>query len=343
MVFGPSFLGHNREIAETLFPARSIKAINIFAGFGIMFFLFATGVKMDPALMVRPGRKAAIIGSSALIVTSISSVALALVLKMFLTMSSNLEKSLLLLASSQSLTAFPIIFTLLTELKMLNTDVGRLALSSSMFCDLIGISTIALVLSIKQTTSSDVLGFLPSILSLIVLVASPFLFLGPRLGKMFYPTLETKSVDNKSIAFIFILLMVSAFLGEAIGQHFMLGPLVLGLAVPDGPPLGAAISSRLDSLAAALFYPAYCAVSGVQTDVFAIDFQSFSIVGIMVAFTFVIKLISVMLPALCFNLPLREAFVLGLILNARGIIELIVLNLWKNGEVSYIYSPSVLS
>ncbi|XWS56785.1 hypothetical protein CRYUN_Cryun09bG0115400 [Craigia yunnanensis] len=334
MVFGRSFLGHNRDIAETLFPVKSRTTFNLFAGFGIMFFLFTTGVKMDPVLMVRPGRKAAIIGSSAFIVTLVFSVAFALVLKTFLTMSTSLENSLLLIASSQSLTAFPVIGTLLAELKILNTDVGRLALSSSMFCDLIGISMVAVLLSVKQSDPSDGFSFLLSILSLIAFVVFHFLILGPRLVKMFYPTLGTKSVDEKSITFIFILVMVSAFLSEVIGQHFILGSLVLGLAVPDGPPLGAAISSRLDTLSAALFYPAYCAVSGLKTDIFTIDFQSFLIVGIIIAFSFVIKLIAVMLPAtLCFGVPLREAFVVGLILNAKGIIELIVFNLWKQDKM----------
>ncbi|XP_022764455.1 cation/H(+) antiporter 15-like [Durio zibethinus] len=333
MIFGPSFIGHNRQIADNLFPKTSSTVINIFAGFGIIFFLFVTGVKTDPVLMVRPGRKAAIIGSSALIVTSVSSIALALVLKKFLTMNANLENSLVLIALSQCLTGFPVISTLLSELNILNTDIGQLALASSMFCDLIGICMVAVLFSLKQSESGVVFGLLPSLVSIVAFVASNFLILRPRLVKMFDPTLGTKIVDEKSISFIFTLVLVASFLSEVIGQHYIFGPLILGLAVPEGPPLGAAISSRLDTLATTFFYPAYCAVSGVKTDIFTINFQSLYIVGIVVVFAFVIKLIAVMLPALCFSVPLREAFVLGLVLNARGIVELTVYNLWKDDQL----------
>ncbi|XVF24198.1 hypothetical protein REPUB_Repub13aG0107000 [Reevesia pubescens] len=288
---------------------------------------------MDPSLMVRPGRKAAIIGSSALFVTLLFSVACASVLKTFLTMNTRLQNSLTLIAGSQCLTGFPVIAILLTELKILNTDVGRLALSSSMFCDLLGISIVAVFFSITQNKSGDLFDSLPSILSIVGFVAANFIILRPRLKKKFYQTLGPKSVDENSIAFIFILVMVSAFLSEVIGQHYIFGPLVLGLAVPEGPPLGAAISSRLETLAVGIFYPAYCAISGAQTVVFTLDFQSLYVVGIIVVVAFVIKLIAVMLPALCFNMPLKEAFVLGLVLNARGIIEVVTYNIWKHGQL----------
>lgn len=334
MVLGPTFLGQNREIAETLFPARNSTTLSIFAGFGITFFFFAIGVKMDAALMVRPGRKAAVIGTSALLSTWVLSVAFAMILKMSLTMSSSLQKSLMLIASSQSLTAFPVIATLLSELKILNTDIGHLALSATMFCDLIGMSIVSVVMSVKESDPSDVVSFLLSVSCVVAFVAFNFIIIRPRLEKMFHPTLGTICIDEKYIALIFILVMVSAFVCEVIGQHFVFGALVFGLVVPDGPPLGAAISSRLDTLAAALFYPAYCAVSGLQTDVFTIDFQTLFVVGMIIAFGFVIKLIAVILPALCFDIPLKEAFVLGLILNARGINELVLFNVWKGSKVS---------
>ncbi|KAK6227735.1 hypothetical protein QUC31_006816 [Theobroma cacao] len=333
MIFGPSFLGYNRDVREILFPMRSTMIMSTFAGFGIMFYLFAIGVKTDPILMVRPGRKAAVIGAASLFVTLVFSVALGLVLKNFITLSTSLQNSIMLIASSQALTGFPVIAALLDELKILNTDLGRLAVTSAMFCDLIGMSMVGIIFSMQQSTSSDIFGCVPSILSIVALVASIFVILRPRLVKMYYQTLETKSVDENSIAFIFLLVMAAAFLSEVIGQHYIFGPLVLGLAVPDGPPLGSALSSRLDTLSKAFLYPAYCALSGMQTDIFTIDFQSFYVVGIIVAFAFVIKLIAVMLSALFFGLSLREAFVLGLILNARGIVELTSYNLWKESEL----------
>lgn len=335
MMFGPSILGHSKEVADTVFPIRSRTIMDVFSGFGIMFFFFEVGVKIDPYLMVCPGRMPAVIGASALIITTGLSIGLAVFLKASVTMSTTLQNSLILVASSQSLTAFPVISTLLDELKIINTDVGRLALSSSMFCFLIGFSTSAIVLSIKQASSHHFYSFLPPFLSVVAFVATNFLILRPKLKKMFTQTTGPKSIDEKTIAFIFVLVMVSAFISEVIGQHYIFGPLLLGLAVPHGPPLGSAISARLASLGLAFFYPAYCAVTGLQTNVFDIDSETFYVIGIIIIFTFVIKLIAVILPALCFNLPIKEAVVLALILNARGIVELTFINLWKDGKVRY--------
>ncbi|XP_040971963.1 cation/H(+) antiporter 15 isoform X2 [Gossypium hirsutum] len=332
MIFGPSILGHSQDVADTVFPIHSRAIMDVFSGFGIMFFFFEVGVKIDPYLMVCPGRMAAVIGASALIITTGLSIGLAVFLKTSVTMSTSLQNSLILVASSQSLTAFPVISTLLDELKIINTDVGRIALSSSMFSFLIGFSTTSILFSIKQANSHHIYSFLPPFLSVVAFVATNFLILRPKLKKMFTQAVGPKSIDEKTIASIFILVMVSAFISEVIGQHYIFGPLLLGLAVPDGPPLGAAISSKLASLGLAFFYPAYCAVTGLQTNVFDVDLETYYIIGIIIIFTFVVKLIAVILPALCFNLPIKEAVVLALILNARGIVELTFVNLWKDGK-----------
>ncbi|TYJ31109.1 hypothetical protein E1A91_A06G174900v1 [Gossypium mustelinum] len=332
MIFGPSILGHSQDVADTVFPIHSRAIMDVFSGFGIMFFFFEVGVKIDPYLMVCPGRMAAVIGASALIITTGLSIGLAVFLKTSVTMSTSLQNSLILVASSQSLTAFPVISTLLDELKIINTDVGRIALSSSMFSFLIGFSTTSILFSIKQANSHHIYSFLPPFLSVVAFVATNFLILRPKLKKMFTQAVGPKSIDEKTIASIFILVMVSAFISEVIGQHYIFGPLLLGLAVPDGPPLGAAISSKLASLGLAFFYPAYCAVTGLQTNVFDVDLETYYIIGIIIIFTLVVKLIAVILPALCFNLPIKEAVVLALILNARGIVELTFVNLWKDGK-----------
>ncbi|OMO75855.1 Cation/H+ exchanger [Corchorus olitorius] len=312
---------------------QSHVVLSTFAGFGIMYFLFVNGVKMDVGNMVRPGRKAAIIGLSSFFVTMGSSVGLAFILKKCLPMSSSLDKSLLLIASSQSLTGFPVIVTLLSELKILNTDVGRLALSVSMFCDLIGISIIATMFSINQSKPGDPFGFLPPFLSVVIFVAAIFMIVRPRLVKKYKHTMDTKAVDEKTIVFIFILVMVCGFVTDAIGQHFILGPLVLGLAVPDGPPLGAAISSKLDTLATAFLYPAFCAISGAKTNLLTIDLQSLLVTAILIFISSLVKLLAVMLSAMGMGLHFMEALVLGLILNAKGIVELTIYNLWFDDKL----------
>lgn len=128
-------------------------------------------------------------------------------------------------------------------------------------------------------------------------------------------------------------MLFSGFLSEIIGQHYFLGPLVLGLIVPDGPPLGATIVSKVETLASRLFYPTFLAVSGLQTNIFIIKIQGSWLVGIVLLFSCTVKFGAVLLPARYFNLLRGDALVLGLILNARGFMQLILFNFWKHSQV----------
>jgi Kef-type K+ transport system membrane component KefB len=105
------------------------------------------------------------------------------------------------------------------------------------------------------------------------------------------------------------------------------------LVVPEGPPLGAAMVSKLDSLASGIFYPTYLAISGLRTNIFKIHFQASWVVGFIVFCGCMVKICAVMIPAIHNEMPLREAFVLGLIMNAKGISELMLYNLLLNTEV----------
>lgn len=333
MVFGPSLLGHKNMMSSKLFPARGSMVIETMATYGLMFFLFLMGVRSDFTMMLQPGRQALIIGFSVFFFTFVLCGLAAFILVKFLPMETTLSHSIFFIAGAQTLTGFPVIAYLLRELKMLNTDIGRLALSSTMFCDALGISLTAVALSIMGPKSSGPLTPLWAILSSIALVATIAYVIRPAILWTLNRAPKGKPMNEMFILSIFVLVPMMGFLSESIGQHYVFGPLVLGLAVPDGPPLGVALISKLDTFASGLFYPTYLAISGLRTNIFKIHFQGLGIVGVVVFFSCLVKIGAVMVPAIYSDVPLREAFVLGLIINARGIVELMVFNLWKDTMV----------
>ncbi|KAA8539525.1 hypothetical protein F0562_026217 [Nyssa sinensis] len=298
-----------------------------------MFFLFAVGVKMETKMMLRPGRKAIAIGISVMFFTLALTAPLSLILIKYLPMDETLAKSLPFIAASQCLTPFPNIGCLLAELEILNTDLGRLAISSAMFCDLIGISLTAVALALLQNSGGSVLTTVLAILSSPALLLVIVYVIRPAVLWILSRTPEGKPVGEMGICFVFITVLIAGFLSETIGQHFVLGPLILGLAVPEGPPLGAALVLKLDTLISGFLYPTFLTVSGLETNIFKIHFRSMWIVGIVVLFACLVKIGAVILPALYTKIPIREAVVLGLMLNARGICELMVYNLWRNAKV----------
>lgn len=144
-----------------------------------------------------------------------------------------------------------------------------------------------------------------------------------------------RTKDERYLLIIFTLLLAS-FLSEVIGQHFVLGPLVFDMAVPDGPPLGTPITTKIDSFAERLLYPTYCAISGLAKNTYSISLKNFVIVCSLVAFSFMAKILAVMLLAALFKIQMKDSFVLALILNAKGIVELFITCGMKEGY--HIYS-----
>ncbi|XP_057489408.1 cation/H(+) antiporter 15-like [Actinidia eriantha] len=204
-------------------------------------------------------------------------------------MDDSLANSLPLIAASQCLTAFPNIACLLAELKILNTDLGRLAISTSCFCDVMGISLMAVAFSIMET--SNFLRSFCAILSTVAILATiVYVFRASSL-----------TLGEIYITAIFIVVLVASLVSEIVSQHYILGLLVLGLAVPEGPLLGAALVAKLDSL-----------------------FRGCSTLP---------SLLAVLLIAHYTDMPSLEALVLGRVLNARGFCEVAIYNLWKDGQI----------
>ncbi|KAG6670314.1 hypothetical protein CIPAW_01G302800 [Carya illinoinensis] len=333
MVFGPSLLGHKGLITSKLFPTRGAMLIETMATFGLMFFLFGVSVRMDLTGMLRPGKQAMIIGFSVFFFTTLTAGLSAFFFARYVAKETSLKESLFLIAESQTLTGFPVIACLLTELNMLNTNIGRLALSSAMFCDLLGISLTAVALAVMGNKGRGTLRPAMAILSSVALVVGIVFIIKPAIKWALNRAPKDKPISESFIRSIFLLVLVIGLLSETIGQHYVFGPLVLGLVVPDGPPLGVALISKMDALTSLVFYPTYLSISGLRTNIFEVGAQASWIVSFVVILSCTAKLAAVMAPAMYGDMPVREAFVLGLIMNAKGIVELNLYNLWKESKV----------
>lgn len=118
-MFWPSLLGHEQLLSHTLFAIKGRVLLETFATFSVMVFLFSSGVKMDVNMMIRPGKKAMVIGCSAFFVTLTASIGFAFALINKVPMNPRLVASLPLVAATQGLTGFPVILSYLKSSKSL--------------------------------------------------------------------------------------------------------------------------------------------------------------------------------------------------------------------------------
>ncbi|KAJ6432447.1 hypothetical protein OIU84_019646 [Salix udensis] len=271
MIFGPSFLGQSKKLLDSMFPIRSLSTLWTVASFGNLFYIFhnrSEGRSCNDA-------------------------------KARVELRCNLNKSIVFIAASQSFTGFPVVSAFLYDLKIQNTEVGRLALTSAVFADLIDIIVAAISLTLGDFVSHPLLP-VRAVLSNIALVVVVLFIIKPMVMWMVGPIKEMKLVGEKCIFITTAATLLLAFVSEIVGQHYVLGPLIFGLVLPNGPPFGAALSAI--------------------------------IVGIIVVFGIIVKMGAVMLPALHSQVPVRDALVLGMILNIKGIVEINVYNFWKDNK-----------
>ncbi|KAI5426556.1 hypothetical protein KIW84_032117 [Lathyrus oleraceus] len=249
------------QTTRTNFPCIS-DFWRIVATFCLNFFYFICCVKMDTGTMLKTEKQAITIGISVSAFAFAIPLGLSFAFTNFVSMDKTLASALLLIAISQSFTVFISISVLLTKLKILNTNVGRLALSSMMFTDVVSLPLITVIFAVMQvkTANKSIVTLLWILLSIGALLVVIFYVMRPTII-WYVSRLNGKPIDEFCIVCIILCVLFTAFCREFIGQHYSMGPIFLGLAVPEGPPLGSTLISKIETLTGGFLYPLYLDVT----------------------------------------------------------------------------------
>lgn len=234
-----------------------------------------------------------------------------------------------------AITTFPVIYSMLKDMHLVGSEIGRFALTTVIISDIIGISVIIVFEAIKQSDTKPInaLHYVLTVLfvSGLVIWGVPKIMLW--ISKQ---TPEGKPVDQRYITFtllgVFVIGFITDFIGAAIGN----GPLWLGLAIPDGPPIGATIVQKSETFMNDILLPFSYATIGLKTDVYAMSACWSCVLPIfaVAVMGFVAKLVSVVMAARFTNMPYRDSIVLGLMLSLRGQTEFLLYMHWFDLKVS---------
>ncbi|XLT27863.1 hypothetical protein HN873_059155 [Arachis hypogaea] len=325
LALGPSILGQIGVVRKYLFPPRTFYVSETIAFFGSMIFMFLIGVKIDLTSIITTGKKTWAIALSCFVFPIVFTAVTALTLRaLFLLPQENLYTSIFYVSFYLSSCSFHSTASHLADLKLLNSELGRLAVSSSMISGTISAVLITSVFShhgLRKGSRSLQMASL----SFLFLVAVIVFVCRPIIMWMIRRTPEGKPIKEAYIITIFVMMLLSALFSELIGGHFMTGPILLGLAVPDGPPLGSALSEKLDALVSAVFLPLYFLFSGARFNSFALDATSFAVVQVLAISSFLGKIFGAMLPSLYCKMSVTDSLSLGLIMSAQGITQMLYL------------------
>ncbi|KAJ8768749.1 hypothetical protein K2173_023653 [Erythroxylum novogranatense] len=334
LLLGPSILGQNATFSEKVFPLNGRTLLETLSVFGMMLFIFLIGVKIDPSSILKSNKQVFAIATLALCMSFGVASCVRLIICHLLSLDGNLCNVLHKVVKMQSMTAFPVIAIFLAELNILNSEIGRLACSSSMVADLIYGSIMLLYSLAKITIDKSVKMSIGYFLSVSLLLSFIVFGIRPAILWAIRHTPEGKPVKEIYVFIVLVTLMCCGFIGEVIGINAILSAFILGLVIPDGPPLGAALVERLDCFTSVLLMPIFFTLCGLKTNVFTIKKWKTVCGIVLVIFAgFIGKLIGTIAPPLLYRTPFRDALSLGLIMNSRGIIELLILDVWRTENV----------
>lgn len=328
-------LGKNKKFLDKVFPLKGRVLLDTLSVFGMMFFVFVSGIKVDPAIVLRSGKKAVSVGMLCFFVPFGFVNFATFVLERVSSLDNSISVILPEMAVMQSMTAFPVITCFLEEFKILNSEIGRLASLSSFICDMCLWVVVLIRYTIYMVSTEAIKVTVVSFLSWGLYLSFVMYGVRPIALWAIKRTPEGKAVKEGYIFCFIVMLIAGAFTAEVFGMSMLIGSLVLGLVIPDGPPLGAALVEKLDCFFSVLFLPPFFAHCGLNVDIYSLKkLKNIGVLYLIVLIAFVGKLVGTMLPLLLSRMPFRDALSLGLIMNSKGILELAVLSNFRRAEVS---------
>lgn len=243
---------------------------------------------------------------------------------------------LLFLGVAMAITAFPVLARILTELNLLKTKVGSITISAAAVDDATSWCLLALVISIINANSNltALYVFLMGVgySALLIMVIRPIFVWTLRFAGVF----NQETPSQVSMFFALMLVFISAFITDAIGIHAIFGGFIAGIIMPHERGFAYHITEKLEDVVQILFLPLYFALSGLKTKIGTLDDPlSWAVVLLVVIAACLGKIIGCCLAARMTNLTWRESFTVGALMNCKGLVELIVLNLgYDSGVIS---------
>jgi Kef-type K+ transport system membrane component KefB len=325
VLLGPSLLGPT--LSEQLFPMDTRPYLSLLASIGLVLFMFVVGLELDVSLVKGRGRVAASV--------SVASIALPFAMGVFLASflddlrpdDADFLPFALFLGASMSITAFPVLARILTDRRMHRTETGGLALACAATDDILAWTLLAVVIGIAGGEGGD---HGPSWL---VFLAVPFALLAifvvrPMLTRLTRMYAEAGELTPTIMSIVLVGLLLFAAATEYLGVHYIFGAFLFGAIIPheNAAALRHEILIRLEQLSVLLLLPVFFLVSGLNVDLWGLDLGNMVQLVAILAVAIVGKYVGAYVGARTAKVPHWQANALGVLMNTRGLTELVILN-----------------
>jgi Kef-type K+ transport system membrane component KefB len=328
VLLGPSLLGSIApDTSGFLFPVTSMPTLQLLSQIGVLLFMFVVGVELEPAYLRDKAQAAIAVSHFSIIIPFTLGVALSLALYVqYAPPGVPFHAFALFCGIAMSITAFPVLARILEERNLTHTPLGTTAITCAAVDDVTAWSILAFVVAI--TTAGGAVETLLAIVVPSVMFVLLMIFAGrPLLQRMLNPDRIGDSLSKEHIAIVLVVLLSSALITEILGIHALFGAFLAGAIMPVGGTFRAVLRDRLESISSVFLLPIFFVYTGLRTQIGLLDdVASWAIcLGIIVVAT-TGKFGGTVIAARWTGLPWRDAVALGALMNTRGLMELVALN-----------------
>jgi len=328
ILLGPSLLGWLApEFTAVLFPQQALPYLKILSEYGVFFFMFLVGLELDPLLLRGRGRAAVVISHVSIVAPFFLAVLLALFLYPRLSPASvSFLSFALFMGAAMSITAFPVLARILIERDLLKTKVGAVTLTCAAVDDVTAWCLLAFVVATVRATGLQQ-ALMTTGLALLYITAM-FVLVRPLLDRFRSQYDYSGRLSQNMVAMVFILVLISAAVTDLIGIHAIFGAFMLGAMMPKEGGFVRELTEKVEDFAVVFLLPVYFVYTGLRTQIGLLDSMDLWLTCLLIIGAATLgKFGGGAAAARLTGLSWREASALGVLMNTRGLMELIILNI----------------
>jgi Kef-type K+ transport system membrane component KefB len=329
ILLGPSLLGWAAPaISQALFPPASLGYLNTISQVGLLLFMFLVGLEFNPSLIRHQGRAVVLISNVSIALPFLLGSLLAVYLYPRLADHNvTFGAFTLFMGAAMSITAFPVLARILKERRLTGTSVGAMALACAAVDDVTAWCILAYIVAFVRSSGSA--RPLWVTFAGVALFAAAMIFGVRRLLRRFQTAfVKHGRLTDDLMGALLLLLLLSAAATEWLGVHLLFGAFLFGAILPRDHAFVHAVSEKLEAVTVVLLLPVFFAFIGLRTSIGLMRSREMWIYATLIIVVAVVgKLVGSAGAARVAGVPWRDALAVGVLMNTRGLMQLVILNL----------------
>jgi Kef-type K+ transport system membrane component KefB len=325
ILLGPSLLGQLAPaVSRFVFPPDTVSLIGVVSQIGIILYMFLVGLRLDLGHLRGRTTVSVAVSHASIVAPFVLGASLALWLyPRFSSSEVAFTPFALFIGVSMSVTAFPVLARILAERGMTATPLGSLALACAAVDDVTSWCLLAFLVATVRSAPGDVLATIGLTAGFIAVMV----FAGRPIARLLTASRDERgALTQGTFLLACVGLLISAVVTERIGIHALFGAFLWGSLIPPDSALARDLELRLEDAVVVLLLPSFFAFTGMRTQIGAIGGEQLIACGLIIAVASLGKFGGSALAGWATGLDRRSAMALGILMNTRGLMELIVLN-----------------